>query len=144
MILLNIGITTAVSIVAGSVFQIRSGPSGVWLPATLVFQANFTYGSSGTNATVYVQTSLDGQTTWCDVAAFQFTTASAIKIQTISSSVAQILTPTTPSDGALTVNTALGGIFGNYWRTKYVTTGTYAGNTKLRVDAIGNGLTAST
>ena len=46
-------------------------------PESLVIQANFTYGSGGTSADAWVQTSLDGGTTWTDIANFHFTTASA-------------------------------------------------------------------
>jgi len=42
------------------------------------------------------------------------------------------------TDGTLAVNTVTAGMFGSWWRTKYVVAGTYAGNTTLRVDAVGN------
>jgi len=42
------------------------------------------------------------------------------------------------TDGTQAVNTVTAGMFGSWWRVKYITTGTYGGNTTLRVDAIGN------
>ena len=53
----------------------------------------------------------------------------------------RIVASITPTDGAMTANTALSGVFGNQFRIKYQTTGTFAGGTTLRIDAIANGLT---
>jgi len=36
-----------------------------------------------------------------------------------------------------------GGSLGNMYRAKYTTTGTYAGNTNVRIDLMTDGLTAS-
>ena len=49
------------------------------IPDRLVLHANFNYGSGGTTVHAYVQTSLDGGTTWTDIANSHFTTASAVK-----------------------------------------------------------------
>lgn len=122
-------ITTAISATAGSVFKL---PHGTF---SLVFQTKFTYGSGGTNATIYFQTSFDGGETWVDMAAFQFTTASANRLQAVNL-VTTVLTPATPTDGTLTVNTAVSGLIGDRVRVKYVTTGTYAGSTTLQADVI--------
>jgi hypothetical protein len=97
-------------------------------------QANFTYGSGGTSADAYVQTSLDGGTTWTDIANFHFTTASARKIYNLSAATA-VASIATPGDGALASNTAVDGILGTRFRVKYVTVGTYAGGTTLQLDA---------
>ena len=48
----------------------------------------------------------------------------------------------TPTDGALTANTCKDGLLGNMYRAKYTTTGTYAGNTEVRIDLMSEGLTA--
>jgi hypothetical protein len=92
--------------------------------------ARFAYGSGGTTARVFFQTSLDQGVTWIDVACILFTTAGDVRVENLSG-----LTPkTTPSvitDGALADNTCLDGILGDTWRTKVVTTGTYAGGTLL-------------
>ena len=105
-------------------------------------EAIFVYGSGGTNATAYVQTSLDGGTTWVDVIAFQFTTATLSKIASVSADVAfaaSAYVPIAPTDGSLTANTSVQGIMGDRLRLKYVTTGTYGGSTTLAVYAIVKG-----
>jgi hypothetical protein len=99
-------------------------------------QCNFTYGSGGTTVDAYIQTTLDGGSTWTDVAECSFATTTARKIYNVSGLTGGT-TPLTASDGALTANTALAqGVMGNKWRVKYVTTGTYAGGTTLNVDVI--------
>lgn len=140
--LLNVGVTTAVTAQVTATFQFRPGPSG-GLPTNLTLQGNFTYGSGGTSADAYVQTSIDGGTTWIDVANFHFTTATARFVYNLSSST-PVTTEYTPTDGTLAANTSKDGVFGNQWRVKYTTVGTYAGNTTLRVDGFANGLTAFT
>jgi len=103
-------------------------------PESLLLQANFTYGSGGTTADAWVQTSLDSGATWIDIANFHFTTASLRYLFNLSA-----LTPVTTeyaaTDGTLAANTAKDGIIGPFLRVKYVTTGTYAGSTTLRIDA---------
>jgi hypothetical protein len=142
--LLSIPITTAITQTVSQTFQVRPGPGGQWLPATLTLQCNLTWGSGGTTVDADLQTSLDGGTTWTDVANCNFASIAASKrlIWTIESSlVAAPVQVTTPTDGTMTANTALSGVFGNMWRVKYQTTGTFAGGTSLRIDAIANGLT---
>ena len=136
--LLTVPITTAVTALVGPVLQIRRETG---LPANVCIQGKFTYGSGGTTATVWVQTSVDGGATWTDIACFQFTTATARSIYNLSS-----LTPNAtayaPTDGSLAINTAKDGIIGPQYRAKYTTTGTYAGNTVLEVDLATIGMTA--
>jgi hypothetical protein len=126
-ILANVGITTAVTALTTPVVKFDSKPISVAL------QCNFTWGSGGTTMNAWVQTTLDGGATWTDVANFSLTTSSARKIVNLSSLTPET-TQVTPSDGALAANTAQDGIVGSQWRVKYTTTGTYAGNTTLRVD----------
>lgn len=105
---------------------------------SLTVQAKFTYGSGGTTAKVYVQTTLDGGVTWIDIMCLAFTTATATKVSAVVMSTA--LGPSvTPTDGALADNTILSGLFGDQLRLKYVTTGTYGGGTTLSVSAIVKG-----
>jgi hypothetical protein len=47
------------------------------------------------------------------------------------------------AEGAPTANTCKDGLLGNMYRAKYTTTGTYAGNTNVRIDLMTDGLTAS-
>jgi hypothetical protein len=105
-----------------------------WAPQNISIQCNFTYGSGGTTADAYIQTSLDGGTTWTDLAECSFATSSARKVYNVSGLTggAAALTAT---DGTLAANTALAqGVMGNRWRTKLITVGTYAGGTTLNVD----------
>jgi hypothetical protein len=132
-ILLNATITTALTASATAPEQFRDGD-----PESAVIQGTFTYGSGGTTADAWVQTSFDEGATWADVANFHFTTASASFLFNLSA-----LTPTTheytPTDGTLAANTAIDGLLGPLWRAKYTTTGTYAGGTILRVDVAPRG-----
>lgn len=105
---------------------------------SITLQANFTYGSSGTTAVAYVQTTLDGGTTWCDIANFAFATTSAIKVCTLSA-LTPVTTVYTPVDGSLASNTVKDGVLGTQFRVKLTTTGTYATATTLRIDAIVRG-----
>ena len=97
-------------------------------------QCNFVYGSGGTSADLWVQTSVDGGTTWTDIAECGFTTSSVRKLYNLSG-----LTPVTTvypaTDGTLAANTAKDGILGTWYRAKWTTVGTYAGTT-LTVDVV--------
>jgi hypothetical protein len=106
--------------------------SGLGNPNGVSAVAKFTYGSGGTNVTIYGQTSYDGGTTWWDVMAFRFTTSSAVKSLNARSDVA-VLAAATPTVGALTVDTAVNGLLGEDFRFFLVSTGTYAGNTEVSV-----------
>ena len=129
--LLNATITTAVTGVAGPVVTATDGGINA-----VTIQANFTYGSGGTTAKVWVQTSLDKGATWIDVGYCPFTTASARVFLNLKSSTS-VTTPTTPTDGSAAA--AVDGVIGPQWRTKLTTTGTYAGGTTLAVDIYLNG-----
>ena len=126
--LLSKTITTATTITA------TTQTSFSQRPVSLTLQANFTYGSGGTSVDAYVQTSLDGGSTWTDIAEFGFTTSSARKAFNLTN--AAVTSVATPGDGALTANTCVNGLLGSLYRVKYVTVGTYAGNTSLVISAV--------
>ena len=132
--LFNQTITTAITAQTSTALQVQ-GQMGV---ESATIQANFTYGSGGTTAAVWVQTSIDGGLTWVDIANFAFTTSSLRAVVTLSA-----LTPVTSiytaTDGTLASNTVKDGVIGHQFRTKTTTTGTYAGGTTLRVDLIARG-----
>jgi hypothetical protein len=102
-------------------------------PRNVCVQGNFTYDSGGTTVDAFVQTSLDNGATWCDIAQFHFTTASARFLYNLNSQT-PITAEATPTDGALAANTSKDGILGNQIRVKYATTGTYGGASALSVD----------
>ena len=130
--LLDLAITAAISATTTSPITTLAGAK------YLAVEANFAYGSGGTNATVYVQTSLDGGSNWIDIMSFQFTTSDARKVSAVVASTA-LAAGATPTDGTLTANTILSGLLGDRIRLKYVTTGTYADDTSLVVSAIVKG-----
>ena len=130
MRLLSTGtITTAVANQLSAV----ATPQSAVLPDNLTIQANFAYGSGGTTATAYVQTSFDGGATWCDIANFAFTTSAAKKIYNLSRAT-PITSVAPPTDGSLSSNTCVDGLLGSQYRVKWTTTGTYAGATSLVID----------
>lgn len=98
----------------------------------IVAQANFTYGSGGTTAKYFIQTSLDGGVTWCDIMCFAFTTASARKVQAVISTTA-LAAGVTPTDGTLADNTILSGLLGPIYRVKRIIAGVYVA-TSIRID----------
>jgi hypothetical protein len=50
-----------------------------------------------------------------------------------------VTAPLTPTDGTLAANTSVSGVFGTQWRVKYSSAGTYAGNTRLVINAFATG-----
>jgi hypothetical protein len=98
-------------------------------PFNLCVEAEFAYGSGGTSCDAYLQTSLDGGSSFFDVANFHFTTSSTKAAFNLSS-----LTPVTTQltafdNGSLASNTAVDGILGNHWRVIITSVGTYAATT---------------
>lgn len=124
--------TVLTDAVTGQASAERLLPAGT---KALAVQVNFTYGSSGTSATLYVQTSLDRGVTWIDIACFAVTTASARRASVVHLNTA-LAANVTPADGALADNTILNGILGDRVRTKLTSVGIYAGNTRIQVDAV--------
>jgi hypothetical protein len=131
-----LNITSAIASLAyGSVFQFRQDVPAS--PRHLAIDAVFTYGSGGTSVDAYVQTSFNGGATWCDIAQFHVTTASAEKLYNLSSLTPQT-SEITPTNGTLTANTAVDGLIGALLRVAYKSSGTYGGSTTLQVDVDSN------
>lgn len=97
--------------------------------------AKFSYGSGGTSAKAWVQTTTDAGQSWIDIACFAFTTTSALKVINLSG-LTPVTTAITPSDGAMADNTVQDGVLGSALRVKLTTVGTYA-NTLLSVRVAG-------
>ena len=127
--LMNETITTA------QTASTKTAVSGLARCKSLALECIFTYGSGGTTAIVYVQTSFDGGSTWVDIANFAHTTSSLSRAYNLSA-----LTPLTSvytvTDGSLTNNTCKDGLIGDQLRVKFTSTGTYAGSTTVAVYAI--------
>ena len=114
---------------AGVLSSVLSRTPGV-LVATI--QATFLYGAGGTKVTVYIQTSLDGEASWFDIACMTFTTAAAKKISSVKA-LTVVAASYTPTDATLADDTIKDGLLGNAYRVKYTSTGTYSGATSLAV-----------
>lgn len=111
---------------SGNTIAYIDGLEGM-LAATL--QANFTYGSSGgTSLKVIWETSLDQGITFVEVCRMAFGTASEENIANLSGLTTKttIVTPAALSD-----DTCLDGVFGDRWRCRILTVGTYVGNASL-------------
>jgi hypothetical protein len=130
--------TTITTAVTGQV----PGPASVPLSpgvTYLALVAKFDWGSGGTSAKCYVQTSLDNGATWMDVASFAFTTADGVKRSILTTGVAPAAQAAAPTDGTLADDTVVNGVIGSRLRVKVTTTGTYAGSTTLAVWATPKG-----
>lgn len=126
-------ITTAVTGVTTYAYG-AVGLTGLGSARYVNFQSILTYGSGGTTADVYLQTSLDGGTTWIDVANHHYTTATATKVSAVTTGIAPAAQAFAPGDAALSAGTIIQGILGDRIRLKLTTTGTYAGATTLKCD----------
>lgn len=122
--LASLAITTALSAQAQTAIEDLDGMTAVTLEAV------FGYGSGGTSAAVTIQTSLDGGTTWRDIARFDFTTASATKVANLSGLLSKAVT----AYAALGSEGVLDGILGDALRVVVTSVGTYA-NTTLSIRA---------
>jgi hypothetical protein len=140
--LLNVAITTAVTLQVGNIFQLRGNPGAGMTPSSLAVQG-LAAGSAGTNMTFWIQSSFDGGGTWCDALAGVVTPATPRINGIVLSSPAAGVSPVAPTDGGGAPPFVVNGMFSNLWRVKYSSTGTWTlGN--LRIDAFGNGIVPAT
>lgn len=116
----------------------KTAVRGLASAKSVALQCVFTYGSGGTTAKVYVQTSFDGGTTWVDIAMFDHATTSLKRAYNLSA-LTPLTTVYTVTDGTLTANTCKDGLVGDQLRVKFTSTGTYAGSTTMAVYAIVKG-----
>lgn len=126
-------VITAAGTVTSSVLDLKA--NGQKLPLNLLAFLKVVYGSGGTSINVYVQTSINGAD-WEDVISFtQVTTASSKQVANINRQTK--VAPAATTDGSLAAGSANDGVFGTLWRVKVVSVGTYAGNTTVEVDIVG-------
>lgn len=130
--LLNVAVPAAGTYTTSPV-QIRQGPNSQGDAMSVCCEHNFTYGSGGTTLDTYLQTSLNGGTTWIDVVHFSAALANLHTVANVSGASGPTAPVPVTDGGALAANTILPGIVGSWWRLKYIVAGTYAAST-LRVD----------
>ena len=97
----------------------------------LALFASFVRAADGTTAKAWVQTSLDGGTSWADIASFAFTTTSSNRVYNLTA--AAVTAIATPTDGTLADNTSVNGFLGALYRVKLTTTGTYTGASSFKI-----------
>jgi hypothetical protein len=93
----------------------------------VAFETIFTRASGGTTLDAYLQTSLDGGTTWIDTANHSYATTTASKVSACNGYIAPAAQAFAPGDGALGAGTIIQGIMGDRLRIKYVVVGVYVG-----------------
>lgn len=104
----------------------------------LAVQATFTYGSGGTTAKFYLQTTLNFGASWVDIACWAFATTTAAPIMSVRSLTA-VAANYTATSGTLTDNTIKDGLLGDRLRILYTTVGTYADDTTIVITGISKG-----
>jgi hypothetical protein len=132
-ILLNVPISTAVTGLVGTVFQVRG--RNAERPAIMSAQGTVV-GTLGTSMTWWLQTSLDQGTSWSDALAFSHAAAGRAGGTVCSNPSAA---PVALTDGTATSPFVQAGIFGNLWRVKYSSVGTWT-TANLRVDVLSDGI----
>ncbi len=125
-------VVTLAAAVANRVSEVfQFDPLGVRSVSLL---CKFIRAAGGTTCDAWVQTSLDGGSTWMDIANFTFTTTTASKVAILQRGIAP--GALVPADAALTTDALVDGVIGDRLRVKYTTTGTYSGASSLAVDAV--------
>jgi hypothetical protein len=122
-------ITTAVTGVTSTPVQVKDTP-----PENVVIQCNITGGTGGSTLDVWIQTSVDGGTTWQDLANCHIVNTPVRQLWNVSALTAAT-SPVASADGQIAANTATSqGLLGSRYRVKYTSTGTYSGGTTIQVD----------
>jgi hypothetical protein len=121
-------------------FQVGAATTQTGAPQTglqgmtaLSCQVRFAYGSGGTQANVYIQTSIDQGQSWFDIANVEFTTSSAVDEINLSG-LNSVTTPTAATNLTLPNNTTFNGPLGDRLQAVVVSTGTYGGGTLASVN----------
>ncbi|MCR9256267.1 MAG: hypothetical protein NXI16_09250 [Alphaproteobacteria bacterium] len=112
--------------------QIVAVQSGFGSPGGATVQFALTTSGGGTSVTAWVQTSIDGQKTWSDIACFAVS-GGGTRFVTVDGR-KSIPAPTVLSEGGLAENTVQEGILGSAFRVKYTTVGTWNPGTLMTVE----------
>jgi len=105
-------------------------------PHWVGMQANFTYaGADGGELDVYLQTTLDDDLTWCDIANLHFLQVSARTLTAASSTITLGAATWTAEDLAIADNTCRVGLIGDNLRVVVVAGNDYA-TSRLVVDVV--------
>ncbi len=118
-------VTAAVSTTSTAIKQFTRNPRH------LTAQAQLVGGTSGTSIDAWLQTSIDGEATWIDIAQFHVTNTPVILVVNLSAQ-----TPVgsfTPTDGSMSSNAVKDGIIGSKLKVKWSSVGTYATGTTFTV-----------
>ena len=113
----------------------KTAVTGLARAKSVALHCIFDYGSGGTTAVVWVQTSFDSGTTWVDIANFAHTTSDLSRAYNLSG-LTPVTTVYTVTDGSLADNTCKDGLIGDQLRVKFTSTGTYGGTTTMKVYAV--------
>jgi hypothetical protein len=142
-LILNVANPAAGAGQTGPLFQLVTGGAesfayGISAQLALAYVS----GGAAANLNVWLQTSLDGGQTWCDVISFtQLAQASARVVAAVSAFPPSAgLAPAAASDGALAAGSVVNGLFGGWWRVKYSVGTAYTGGTVLSVAAFASRL----
>jgi hypothetical protein len=79
------------------------------------------------NFNVFLQTTLDGGATWCDIANFHFQITSAVKVSAIKITTA-LAANTTPTSAGMSADAILSGLLGDFVRLAYVAEYAFSGS----------------
>jgi hypothetical protein len=132
--ILNVPITTAVSLQVGSTFQVRGGPGSGDVPSSLGVQGNVT-GTPGTSIQWWLQFSYDDGLTFCDALSFTHVAANRCAGAAMSSPSGGLV-PAVVTDGTMLTGVVTAGVFTGLVRVKFTSVGTWVlGN--LRIDTFG-------
>lgn len=110
--------------------EVQTAVDGLEGAVAVTIRGQLAYGSGGSSFKAWVQTSLDNGENWQDVCCFAGTTASFVKEFNISG-LTPVTTAYTPTQAAMSDDSAKDGIVGSQWRCVISTSGAAYANTNF-------------